>query len=65
MRMITIPARLPVRGLAVLVGVAVAPLWGLGLTRKIYPQATFLHDGRARSVEEAILWHGGEFEASR
>jgi CxxC motif-containing protein (DUF1111 family) len=42
-----------------------APLWGLGLTQKINPQATFLHDGRARSVEEAILWHGGESEASR
>jgi CxxC motif-containing protein (DUF1111 family) len=42
-----------------------APLWGLGLTQKINPQATFLHDGRARSVEEAILWHGGEAEASR
>lgn len=42
-----------------------APLWGLGLTQKINPQATFLHDGRARSVEEAILWHGGEADASR
>ncbi|MFM7674928.1 MAG: di-heme oxidoredictase family protein [Synechococcus sp.] len=42
-----------------------APLWGLGLTRRVNPQATFLHDGRARSVEEAILWHGGEAEASR
>jgi CxxC motif-containing protein (DUF1111 family) len=42
-----------------------APLWGLGLTQKVNPQATFLHDGRARSLEEAILWHGGEAEASR
>ncbi len=42
-----------------------APLWGLGLTQRVNPQATFLHDGRARSLEEAILWHGGEAEASR
>jgi CxxC motif-containing protein (DUF1111 family) len=36
------------------------PLWGLGLTQLIAPDATFLHDGRARTVAEAILWHGGE-----
>ena len=42
-----------------------APLWGIGLTRKVNPQATFLHDGRAVGLEEAILWHGGEAEASR
>jgi CxxC motif-containing protein (DUF1111 family) len=42
-----------------------APLWGIGLTQKVNPQATFLHDGRARTLEEAILWHGGEAEASR
>lgn len=42
-----------------------APLWGIGLTQKINPQATFLHDGRARSLEEAILWHGGEADGSR
>ena len=42
-----------------------APLWGIGLTQKVNPQATFLHDGRARNLEEAILWHGGEAEASR
>jgi len=42
-----------------------APLWGLGLTRTILPQGTFLHDGRARTIEEAILWHGGEAEASK
>jgi CxxC motif-containing protein (DUF1111 family) len=37
-----------------------APLWGMGyrLSREKYP--TFLHDGRARSVEEAVLWHDGE-----
>ena len=42
-----------------------APLWGIGLTQKVNPQATFRHDGRARNLEEAILWHGGEAEASR
>lgn len=38
------------------------PLWGLGLTRIVSGIETFLHDGRARSIEEAILWHGGEAE---
>lgn len=42
-----------------------APLWGIGLTQIVNPRATFLHDGRARSIEEAILWHGGEAEYSR
>ena len=41
-----------------------APLWGLGLVQKVNPKATFLHDGRARTIEEAILWHGGEGLAS-
>jgi CxxC motif-containing protein (DUF1111 family) len=41
------------------------PLWGLGLTQIVNPAATFLHDGRARSLAEAILWHGGEAHASR
>jgi CxxC motif-containing protein (DUF1111 family) len=41
------------------------PLWGLGVVRIVAPQATFLHDGRARTPEEAILWHGGEAEAVR
>ncbi len=36
------------------------PLWGIGLTQKVNPVAGFLHDGRARTIEEAILWHGGE-----
>lgn len=36
------------------------PLWGLGLVKIVNPKATFLHDGRARTIEEAILWHGGE-----
>ena len=41
------------------------PLWGIGLTQVVNPKATFLHDGRAETLEEAILWHGGEAEASR
>jgi CxxC motif-containing protein (DUF1111 family) len=36
------------------------PLWGVGLVQVVSPNATFLHDGRARTIEEAILWHGGE-----
>lgn len=39
-----------------------APLWGVGLTKVINKQARFLHDGRARTLAEAILWHGGEAE---
>lgn len=42
-----------------------APLWGIGLTQVVNPKATFLHDGRARSLSEAILWHGGEAFRSR
>jgi CxxC motif-containing protein (DUF1111 family) len=42
-----------------------APLWGLGLAERVNPGVALLHDGRARSVIEAILWHGGEAEASR
>lgn len=41
------------------------PLWGIGLTQTVLPQTGFLHDGRARTLEEAILWHGGEGDASR
>jgi CxxC motif-containing protein (DUF1111 family) len=37
-----------------------APLWGLGLNDVVNDHEFYLHDGRARSVEEAILWHGGE-----
>jgi CxxC motif-containing protein (DUF1111 family) len=42
-----------------------APLWGIGLTAKVSGHTHFLHDGRARSLAEAILWHGGEAEAAR
>ena len=41
------------------------PLWGLGLTQLVNQHTFLLHDGRARNVTEAILWHGGEAEASR
>jgi len=41
------------------------PLWGLGHTQTVNPRAGFLHDGRARTIEEAILWHGGEAEYSK
>lgn len=40
------------------------PLWGIGLTQVVNSKATFLHDGRAKTLEEAILWHGGEAEQS-
>ena len=40
------------------------PLWGIGLAQVVNPQAGFLHDGRAQTLEEAILWHGGEAQAS-
>jgi CxxC motif-containing protein (DUF1111 family) len=36
------------------------PLWGIGLAQKVEPRAGFLHDGRARNLKEAILWHDGE-----
>lgn len=43
-----------------------APLWGIGLTQTVGGSAVgFLHDGRARSLEEAILWHGGEAAESK
>lgn len=41
------------------------PLWGIGLTRTVNRHTRFLHDGRARSLAEAILWHGGEAEAAK
>ncbi len=41
------------------------PLWGLGLNSLVNGVTTLLHDGRARSIEEAILWHGGEGERAR
>nr|WP_300298033.1 di-heme oxidoredictase family protein [Ferrovibrio sp.] len=42
-----------------------APLWGIGLTRTVSGHDFLLHDGRARGVLEAILWHGGEAQPAR
>lgn len=41
------------------------PLWGVGLVQVVNGHSTFLHDGRARSLLEAVLWHGGEAATSR
>ncbi len=41
------------------------PLWGIGLIQTVNKHTNLLHDGRARNVEEAILWHGGEAENSK
>ena len=41
------------------------PLWGIGLTQTVSGHTFFLHDGRARDLVEAILWHGGEAQAAR
>lgn len=42
-----------------------APLWGVGLFEKTNGTPYYLHDGRARTLEEAILWHGGEAQNAR
>lgn len=42
-----------------------APLWGIGLVKHINGHTRFLHDGRARNLMEAVLWHGGEGEAAK
>jgi len=42
-----------------------APLWGIGLLATIDPNVRYLHDGRAATLEEAILWHGGQATTSR
>jgi CxxC motif-containing protein (DUF1111 family) len=42
-----------------------SPLWGLGLAQTVLPYSGYLHDGRARTIEEAILWHGGEAQRSK
>ncbi|MGG5890255.1 di-heme oxidoredictase family protein [Falsiroseomonas sp. HC035] len=41
------------------------PLWGLGRTQAVSGHTQPLHDGRARSLIEAILWHGGEAQGAR
>lgn len=41
------------------------PLWGIGLTETVSGHTQFLHDGRARNLLEAVLWHGGEAQAAQ
>jgi CxxC motif-containing protein (DUF1111 family) len=41
------------------------PLWGIGLTQAVSGHTQFLHDGRARNLLEAVLWHGGEATAAQ
>ena len=41
------------------------PLWGIGLSKIVTGKVNFLHDGRAATIEEAILWHGGEAKFSK
>jgi CxxC motif-containing protein (DUF1111 family) len=41
------------------------PLWGIGLVQKVNGHTRFLHDGRARDLTEAVLWHGGEATGAR
>lgn len=52
-------------GLATGVEWRTTPLWGIGLQEKVNGHSCFLHDGRARNLTEAIMWHGGEGFASR
>jgi CxxC motif-containing protein (DUF1111 family) len=41
------------------------PLWGIGLFQRVSGHTRYLHDGRARNLEEALLWHGGEAASTR
>lgn len=41
------------------------PLWGVGLARAVHQDVGLMHDGRARTVQEAVVWHGGEAASSR
>ena len=41
------------------------PLWGIGLFETVNGHTRYLHDGRARNLEEAVLWHGGEARSSK
>lgn len=41
------------------------PLWGIGLTQTVSGHSQFLHDGRARNLLEAVIWHGGEAEPAK
>jgi CxxC motif-containing protein (DUF1111 family) len=41
-----------------------APLWGVGLAKTVNPNTSFLHDGRAKTLLDAVLWHGGEAQGA-
>jgi len=41
------------------------PLWGIGLSKQVSASTNFLHDGRARNLTEAIVWHGGEAKPAK
>jgi CxxC motif-containing protein (DUF1111 family) len=41
------------------------PLWGIGLIKDVNGHTRLMHDGRARGVLEAVLWHGGEAQGSK
>jgi CxxC motif-containing protein (DUF1111 family) len=41
------------------------PLWGIGLVQTVNGHTNFLHDGRAQSLMEAVLWHGGEAKGAQ
>jgi CxxC motif-containing protein (DUF1111 family) len=41
------------------------PLWGIGLFNEVNGHTRYLHDGRAQSIHEAILWHAGEAESAK
>jgi CxxC motif-containing protein (DUF1111 family) len=41
------------------------PLWGIGLSTGVNGHSNYLHDGRARNLLEAVLWHGGEAQPAR
>jgi CxxC motif-containing protein (DUF1111 family) len=41
------------------------PLWGIGLVPTVNGHSNYLHDGRARGLMEAVLWHGGEAKKAR
>ncbi|MGC7891401.1 di-heme oxidoredictase family protein [Vibrio anguillarum] len=41
------------------------PLWGIGYTQEVSGHTYFLHDGRARNLMEAVLWHGGEAQSAK
>lgn len=61
----TVDGNIPVEFLALANEWRTPPLWGIGLAQTVDPAATFLHDGRARTILEAVLWHDGEARASQ